>query len=214
MKAIGKLTPGSRESAPVARVWGLTGGAASGKSAAAKFFEELGVPVIDADLIARQLSGPGGKAESLIVKRFGAIPRAKLREIIFSDQKARKDLETILHPLIRLESQARIKRLISRPRSSVAPMVILYEAALLVETGHFRDFPGLIVVEAPYEERLRRMMARDGHPRELCEQILASQASDAERRKGATHIIDNSGSLDKLKEQVRVLLPLLTKNAG
>lgn len=209
MKTLGKLTPGSRESAPVARVWGLTGGAASGKSEATKFFEELGVLIIDADLIARELSGPGGKAESLIVKRFGAIPRTKLREIIFSDQKARKDLEAILHPLIRFESQAKIKSLISRPRSSLGPMVILYEAALLIETGHFRDFSGLIVLEAPYEERLRRMMARDGHPRELCEQILASQVSDAERRQAATHIIDNSGSLDKLKEHVRALLPLL-----
>ncbi len=179
------------------KVFGLTGGIASGKSTASLFFSEAGIPVIDADLVARELTDHGGRAHDAVLKRFGTTDRAKLRELVFADAKARADLEAILHPLIREESARRISE-------TQAPLVI-YEATLLVETGRFKDFDGLIVVEAPREERIQRLMARDHSTREIAEKILASQASDESRRAVATFVITNTGTLDELKAQVQAL---------
>ena len=105
------------------RVWGLTGGIASGKSTVARIFEELGVPVIDADEIARGLSQPGGAAHAAVLSRFGTADREKLHGIVFSDPKARGDLEAILHPLIREESARRLSALSNHA-------LVLYEAVL------------------------------------------------------------------------------------
>src|SRR5271167_754127 len=93
---------------PSIEVWGLTGGIASGKSSVARFLEKAGLYIIDADQLARDLSKEGGKAHPLIVKRFGTADRAKIRETVFNDPKARKDLEAILHPLIGEESRKRM----------------------------------------------------------------------------------------------------------
>lgn len=99
-----------------------------------------------------------------------------------------------MHPLIRKESFARL--------SALGPQPVLYEAALLVETGRYQDFAGLIVVEAPWETRIQRLMDRDHSSREHAESILRAQLSDEERRKAATWIIDNSGSLEVLEQRV------------
>lgn len=189
------------------RVWGLTGGIASGKSLVAKFFAEEGVPVIDADEIARELRGPGGAAHELIQKRFGTVDPSKLREIVFTDPSARKDLEAILHPLIQKESGKRIEAAL-QGREGAVP--VLYEATLLVETGRYRDLQGLIVVVAEEEVRIQRLIARDRSSRELAQRILASQLGDAERRDHATFVIENDGSIENLKAQVRALLPRLS----
>lgn len=181
------------------RVWGLTGGIASGKTTVAKFFEMEGIPVIDADQIARELSQKGGRAYAPILKRFGTNDRAKLREIIFSDPQARKDLEAILHPLIREESFKQIDECAKKTGAGV----FLYEATLLVETGRYKDLDGLIVVEAPEKLRKERLALRDQLDAGLIDQIFSAQTSDAERRKPATHIIENRGNLDELKKQVR-----------
>ncbi|MCM2277214.1 MAG: dephospho-CoA kinase [Oligoflexia bacterium] len=190
-------------------VWGLTGGIASGKSAAARFFEQEGIPVIDADQISRELSREGGPAHPLIVQRFGTGDRAKLREAIFADPKARRDLEAILHPLIQMESLRQMKALAEKwaPKHALPghPLPILYEAALLVETGRYRTLKGLIVVEAPRELRIERLIGRDGGSRPLAEKILGAQASDEARRQAATYLLENSGSLELLHEQVRSL---------
>lgn len=175
-------------------IWGLTGGIASGKSLAARFFREEGLVVVDADQIAKKISGRGGTAHAPILQRFGTTDRARLREMVFSDPIARKDLEAILHPLIQSESLKQMQAAQSK--------VILYEAALLVETGGHLGLEGLIVVDAPKEIRLRRLLERDSISEELAEKIFSAQATDETRRKAATFILDNSGAPEKLKEQV------------
>ena len=179
------------------RIYGLTGGIAAGKSTAARYFEKAGIPVVDADEIARELRKPNGLAHSTILNRFGTTDRAKLRKLVFDDTQARRDLEAILHPLIQAESLKRIQAL-------HAPLV-LYEAALLVETGRYRDFSGLIVVSANREQRLRRLMDRDQSSPEAAELILDSQGSDEIKLRQATFRIENSGSLPALQTQVQAL---------
>jgi dephospho-CoA kinase len=196
------------------KVIGLTGGIASGKSAVAEVFKSLGVPVIDADQIARALAQPGGAAHDKILKRFGTVDRAELRDLVFSDNAARKDLEAILHPLIQSESKKQIEALAQK--STVLPGIVLYEASLLVETGRFRDLDGLIVVETPRDIRIKRLVQRDskkGMTAELAQKILNAQASDDERRHAATFVIDNSGIFQDLKTRVAALIQSL-KNAN
>jgi dephospho-CoA kinase len=210
----GQLSTGSRETGSDLRVFGLTGGIASGKSTVAKFLGEAGLPVIDADWIARELSEPGGAAHTPIVERFGTGDRAKLREIVFKDAKSRRDLEAILHPLIRMESLHRMRREADawrmRHPGAPGPVPMIYEATLLVETGRYKDFDGLIVVEAPRDVRKIRVVERDGSLPELAEKIISAQLSDEERRAHATHVIENAGTLEELHAKVLALLPRLT----
>ena len=142
-------------------------------------------------------------------QRFGTADRRELRKIVFSDPAARKDLEAILHPLIQAESLVRLHAAANSSRFD--PPVLAYEAALLVETGRYRDFEGLIVVDASRDTRRQRLIARDGLDPQLADAILASQASDEERRAVATHLIDNSGNLTDLRGRVNEVISRITK---
>jgi dephospho-CoA kinase len=188
------------------KVYGLTGGIASGKTTVARMLMEAGIPVLDADQVARELTAPGGKAHAAIQEKFGTTDKAALRERIFKDPQARKDLEAILHPLIRTESEKKIQ--------SLPDPVVVYEAALLVETGRYRDFDGLIVVESPPEQRKARLLQRDGNTPEDADRILAAQLSDENRAQVATAVIRNTGTLAELADQVRDLIVLLKGAAG
>jgi len=181
------------------KVYGLTGGIASGKSSVAALFRELGIPILDADHIARDLRAPGGEARPLIEARFKASDPKVLREIIFNDPEAKHDLEKILHPLIQARSEAWFKA-----QGDRAPYLI-YEAALLIETGRHLEFDGLIVVVSDEENQIRRMMLRDSLDEPLSRQILGSQLPVSEKIKLATHLITNHGSIDDLKNQVKSL---------
>ncbi len=189
-------------------IFGLTGGIASGKSTAAACFEKAGIPVVDADQIARELSAPGGAAFDAIVKRFGTADRGDLRKIVFADPVARADLEAILHPLIIQASEKRFKSVIEK--SSKRPPFVIYEASLLVETGRYKDLAGLILIDAPKETRRSRAMHRDGISAELTDQIIAAQASDEVRRKAADFVLDNAGGTDALEEKVQEMISRLT----
>lgn len=179
-------------------VIGLTGGIASGKSTVSKIFrEQAGIPVIDADQIARDLSRAGGRAAPQILSRFGTLDRTELRKKIFSSRIARHELEAILHPLIIEESKERIAQF-----ADAGARIAIYEAALLVETGRYRDLDGLIVVEAPMEQRISRLMKRDGATRELAVSMIQSQATDADREKVATLLIQNDGSIEDLETKI------------
>jgi dephospho-CoA kinase len=183
------------------KVYGLTGGIGSGKSTVARLLAEAGLPVIDADRLARSLREPGGEASPGILKRFGTVDPAELRRIVFADPTARKDLETILHPLIGKKSQAEFERhWAENPRRPV-----IYEATLLIEAGRAASFDGLIVVEAPLKDRIARVHERDGLWEDEIRRIIDSQLSDEERRKHATHLVVNSGSLAELEARVREL---------
>ena len=186
------------------QIWGLTGGIASGKSTVGLYFAEKGIPVIDADQLSRTLSEEGGAAHPAILKRFGTADRAKLREIVFKDLKARKDLEAILHPLIALESQKQMDQY-----TAAGAGLIIYEATLLIETGRDKALDGLIVVAAQREEQRQRLISHRAMSAELADQILDAQISNEDREKAATFVIKNSGSHEELRTKVHTLLQQL-----
>lgn len=182
------------------QIYGLTGGIAAGKSVAAEIFVELGIPVVNADRIAKELTESNEKAKAAILQRFGTTDRKKLREIIFNDAAAKAGLEKILHPLVHEESL--------RIFTELAPgnRLIVYEAAILVETGRHRSLDGLLVVEAAQDVRLKRLCERDQITPVLAEKMIHSQLSDEERNQHASHIFKNDLTREHLKKQIQDFL--------
>ena len=179
------------------KAYGLTGGIGSGKSSVTHAFKKQGIPVIDADQIAHELTAPGGKAHTALITKFGTADRSELRKLVFNNPSQRKELESLLHPLIAQESKLRIEA-----QGANHPCVI-YEAALLVETGRYQEFDGLIVVDAPAPLRASRIMARDQVSQEMAQKIIDSQTNDEVRKSRATWIFDNSKDLHHLEQQVQ-----------
>ncbi len=193
------------------RVIGLTGGIGTGKSTVARMFEARGVPVVDADAVAREVVAPGtvGNAEIAAawpqtVAPDGAIDRKKLAAIVFGDPAARARLEAITHPLIQQASASRLTDLAGQGHP-----LALYEAALLVESGRWRDFDGLIVVTASPERQIERAVARGGLSHDEAAARVKAQLPTDEKARVATHVIDNDGPLAETERQVdRVLAAL------
>ncbi len=192
-------------------VIGLTGGVASGKSTVAALFAAHGAPIIDTDLIARELVAPSQPALAEIADRFGpealnsdgSLDRPWLRQRIFADEAARRMLEAILHPRIRAEVQQRLEALRQRiPPPSYALVVI----PLLVETGAYDGLlDRVLVVDLPEDLQLQRLMTRDGVEPPLARAMLAAQASRQARLARADDVIDNRGTPESLVEQVERL---------
>lgn len=181
---------------------GLTGGIGSGKTAVSDRFEVLGVPVVDTDLISRQLVEPGHPLLKTLIREFGAsyldasgqLDRAALRRLIFSDPQARDKLESILHPAIRQEAETQLSQL----QADYAIMVI----PLLAENGADYSLDRILVVDAPESQQIRRVMQRDGSSRESAQNILDSQASRAQRLRLADDVIVNDADLSALNTAV------------
>ncbi len=193
----------------MSRIIGLTGGIGSGKSCVARLFLKHGIPGLDADAFARSLGQEGGAAAPLIQKRFGTLDRKALRQIIVSDPAAKRDLEAILHPMIRVESQKELAKLVLENKD--APFVV-YEAALLIEAGRARDFDALIVVTANEATRVARIIERDGCDPASAQAIVDAQISDAQRAGHATYLIRNDADLKALEEEcVKVLEAIASK---
>jgi len=184
---------------------GLTGGIGSGKSEASREFARLGAPIIDTDLIARELVRPGQPALNEIVAQFGAeivdengnLDRTRLRETIFSDPGRRKQLEDILHPRIRDHAVALAEQ-------AKAPYCVLVIPLLVETTG---DYPldRILVIDTPRELQLERIAARDGLPEKEIEAILATQASRKQRLAIADDIIVNDTSPEHLRSEIERL---------
>jgi dephospho-CoA kinase len=187
------------------RILGLTGGIASGKSTASARFAELGVPIVDADKLAREVVEKGTDGLAEIVKVFGpevldaegALDRKKLGAIVFDDADLRHRLEQITHPRIAALSMQRMAAI----ATSGAPYG-LYEAALLVEKGTHRAMNGLVVVAASPEVQLARVMKRDGLDEAAARARLAAQMPLADKVAAATWVIWNDGDLDALRARV------------
>lgn len=187
------------------RILGLTGGIASGKSTASARFAELGVPIVDADKLAREVVEKGSDGLAEIVKVFGpevldaegALDRKKLGAIVFDDADLRKKLEQITHPRIAALSMQRMAAI----ATSGAPYG-LYEAALLVEKGTHHAMNGLVVVAASPEVQLARVMKRDGLDEAAARARLAAQMPLADKIAAATWVIWNDGDLDTLRGRV------------
>ncbi|MCL4315731.1 MAG: dephospho-CoA kinase [Gammaproteobacteria bacterium] len=181
---------------------GLTGGIGAGKSTVAELFQALGVPVLDADAIARELVDKGKPALTRLTEMFGreilddngALNRTRLRTLVFNDAAQRRQLEALLHPLIREEMQARLKRL----KASYCIVCI----PLLVETGQTASVQRVLVIDAPDELRRRRVVTRDGLTAAEFNAVLAAQAGREERLAAADDVIVNDGGRDRLKQRV------------
>jgi dephospho-CoA kinase len=184
---------------------GLTGGIASGKSTVARLFEALGVPVIDTDLLAREVVAPGEPLLAQIAARFGAdvlaadgsLNRAGLREIVFADPGARADLEQLTHPAIRARLEARSAVLGGPYQLLVIP--------LLVETAGRTPVDRVLVVDCSEALQIRRLQARDGTTLEQARQILNAQATREARLALANDVIVNEGDLGAVRDRVELL---------
>jgi dephospho-CoA kinase len=191
-------------------VVGLTGGIGTGKSTVAAMFAARGVAVIDADALAREVVAPGGPAHADVATAWpevmgpgGAIDRKRLADIVFADPGARQRLEGFLHPRIQASADLRLAAL-----ADAGAVLALYEAALLVESGRWRDFDGLIVVVASAETQMDRAMAR-GLSRAEAEARIRAQTSTEEKLRVATEVIDNDGARATTEAQVEALLAKL-----
>jgi dephospho-CoA kinase len=197
------------------RVVGLTGGIGSGKSALAAELSALGVPVIDADAVARRCVATGSEGLAAVVARFGSgvlaadgtLDRAALAGVVFADLQARRDLEAITHPCIRAGITAELDVL--RDRAD-APALAVVEHPLLVETGGHLRVDVVVVVEAPLAERIARLVTSRGFTESDARARIAAQVDDEARRAVADHVVVNAGDRDALRREASRLLRLLT----
>ncbi|MEM7433733.1 MAG: dephospho-CoA kinase [Myxococcota bacterium] len=186
-------------------VVGLTGGIACGKTTVASMFGELGIPVIDADDLAREVVEPGTPGLARVVAEFGEqvldgagqLDRKRLADVVFDDDDARKRLNAILHPLIGAAGATHIAELQTHP----APY-ILYEAALLVETGSYKAFGALVVVSADPRVQKERLVKRDGLSDEEADARIASQLPLSEKEAVADYVVANDGVLADTQARV------------
>ncbi len=192
----------------MARIIGLTGGIASGKSTVARMLEELGACIVDADAIAREIVAPGTPAIAEIVARFGSavlgpdgrLDRKALGAIVFGDEDARADLNAITHPRIAAASRERID---AHARDGAE--IVFYEAALLVENRAHEWLDALVVVSLPKTLQLSRLMERDQIGQEEARERLAAQLPLEAKVAVADYVIENSGTLEETRRQVSEL---------
>lgn len=188
---------------------GLTGSIGSGKSTVARMFIKRGIPVLDADQVAREVSR-SPEVLSLVAQAFGpefvtpeGMNRPKVAELVFQQPEARSALNGIIHPRVRTTME-QLEKELSAP-------VVMQDIPLLFENGLEQGMEATIVVDAPLEQRIERVMTRDGLTRQ---QILArdqTQMPPDEKRKRATYVILNEGSLERLEQQVEWILDEILK---
>ncbi len=182
---------------------GLTGGIGSGKSFVADLFAQLGAGIIDTDVIAHQLTAPAGRAMPVLRERFGpdfvnadgSLNRAAMRERVFSDDGARRQLEAILHPLIAAETDAAAQ--------AVGGEYVIFVVPLLVESGRWVDrVDRVLVVDCPEALQVERVMQRSQLPAAQVQAIMASQASRQQRLAVADDVIANDGERSAVEAAV------------
>jgi dephospho-CoA kinase len=183
----------------------LTGGIASGKSTVSKLFAQRGVPIIDADVISREVTAPNTALLQQIYQRFGAdlkhpdgsLDRAALRERIFAEPGRRRQLESLVQPAIRARSE--------ELTAQVLGPYLIHVIPLLVETHSASRFDRVLVVDCSEEVQLQRLLARDGSDLQQARAMLASQASRAQRLAAANDVILNEGAMAPLEAAVAAL---------
>jgi dephospho-CoA kinase len=195
----------------------LTGGIATGKSHVRAQFEKLGVPTIDADMLAREAVAVGTPGLVAVVNRFGrdvlapsgALDRQKLASIVFMDSAARRDLEAIIHPAVRQATEAWFDSL-DPARYSVA----IADIPLLYEVGRERDFDAVIVTAVDPETQVRRVMERDGATETEARQRLTAQLPIDEKVRRADFVIETEGTFEQTNQQVRRVLEQIEADAA
>ena len=193
-------------------ILGVTGGIATGKSSVAELFRERGVPVVDADQLAREAVRPGTEALRAISNRFGedilcfdgTLDREKLARIVFADESARRDLNGILHPAIARMAESTLAGIVASGAEH-----IVYEAPLLYEAGAENRVDKVLVVTARPDVQKKRLMIRDGIDSASADARIAAQMSLDEKVERADFVVDNSDSRDGTTRQVTALCRLL-----
>jgi dephospho-CoA kinase len=182
---------------------GLTGGVGSGKSTVSAMFAELGAVVVDADLLAREVVAPGTEWLAAVVAAFGdevltadgELDRPAMGALVFADAERRRTLEEIIHPRVRARA--------TEIEAAAPPgVVVVHDIPLLTETGQAAAFDAVVVVDVPVATQVERMVRLRSMTREEAEARIAAQATREERLAVATHVIDNSGSLEELRTRV------------
>jgi dephospho-CoA kinase len=201
---------------PVTRVRvGLTGGVASGKSTVSAILRDLGAVVVDADRLAREVVAPGTEGLAEIVEAFGPgvltasgeLDRAAMGALVFADETARRRLEAIIHP--------RVRRRGAELEAAAGPdAVVVHDIPLLAETGQGDAFDAVVVVDVPVQTQIERMVAERGMSRADAEARVAAQASREDRRAVATYVIDNTGTLEDLRDRVTEVLEKLVSTGS
>lgn len=194
---------------------GLTGGVASGKSTVSAMFAELGAVVIDADLLAREVVARGTPGLAAVVAEFGPevltsdgeLDRPAVGTIVFADEGRRRALEAIIHPLVR-------QRGVELEAAASADDVVVHDIPLLAETGQADRFDAVVVVDAPTELQLSRMVELRGMTRAEAEARIAAQATREQRRAIATYLIENTGTLEDLRDRVAEVFRELHPDEG
>jgi dephospho-CoA kinase len=208
----------------VTRVIGLTGGIGTGKSTVSRMLEEFGATLIDSDQIVRELQAPGAPllaeiAAALgpeVIQRDGSLDRARVGELVFRDAAARQRLNAVVHPAVGLETARRL----AAAREAGAELVVL-DIPLLFETRLHGTasranlgVQAVVVVYAPRELQIRRQLERNDYGREEALRRVEAQLPIEEKRALADHVIDNSGSLEETRRQVRALYEILVEPGG
>lgn len=193
---------------------GLTGGVASGKSTVSAILAGLGAVVIDADLLAREVVARGTAGLAAVVAEFGDglltaegdLDRPAMGRLVFADDTARKRLESIVHPLV-------FERIVALEEAAGEHDVVVHDIPLLVESGRAGTFDAVLVVDAPRELQVERMVRDRGWTEDEAVSRMAAQATREQRLAVATHVIDNTGSLEELRAEVEKVYADLLERA-
>jgi dephospho-CoA kinase len=194
---------------PGSNVFALTGGIGSGKSTVAGFLRQAGVPVVDADALARQVVAPGSLGLAAVVAHFGpsilqadgSLDRQRLGSIVFSSPEARTALEALLHPLIQGAAEQEFQR-----QEEAGQSLICYEIPLLFETEQEDRYRPVVVVHVPEAAQLARVMARDGIDEEEAQRRISAQIPLDHKAEQADHVIENTGTLEETRAQTLAVL--------
>jgi len=186
------------------KIIGLTGGVGSGKSTVAEMLRELGATVIDADQAAHEAYAPGTRGFEAVVAEFGpefvrdgAIDRQKLGALVFNDEAARLRLNAIVHPLVREWMAARTAEAFER-----GDEIVIQDVPLLFENGLEGLFSSVLLVYAPQDIQLERLVQGRRVPKERARAMIAAQMPIDEKRRRSHHIVDNSGTVEQTRKQV------------
>lgn len=189
------------------KVIAITGGIGSGKSAVARLFEQWGAQTVDADILAREVVEPGSEGFQRVVEKFGpdmvladgSLNRPKLASIIFSDPEKKALLESLLHPLIRGRWLSQLERL----KNSDVPLIAYIVPLFFESTSQMPEIEKVVLISAPEETRIARIMSRDLFPRQIAELRIKAQLLDSAKIDKSDYVIKNDSSLEQLESRAR-----------